>query len=373
MPELIKQNQLHIVLESPRDFEEVEREIKDGETSLRQKKMLVKEQLQHYKLDNDYFVAKKYNLIKRAYEDKNFKIFINESLTLLKYLEIYQNPINYEVLNPKTEIQKVVKFGQDAIKLPPWLGIPDARLAIGYPFLLAGETNIGKTRYILNIILECYIQKEIVYVYSTEMEPGDLYLMLYGMLMHKKANKVLSLEAIKFSYIHDPDSKAMIDNYTESIKKYVKFFEPERFTPIHIAFSHRQEEIKNYEKAKLVIVDHFHDLEPDEYRRNETKEKTIAEHFRPLIKKANSAYIVLGHLSTKYHTEEKFSSDGWKHSNDFPNKAGAFAKIFYSENDPTDSNDSEYSYRRIILTKNRFGRAKREHDIKWHRTTGLII
>lgn len=341
-------------------------EIENLEKEKREKEELLEKIKTDIRLRNDSNVVFKIAQLEQAFVDRDINKLKSVYNSLKSYIDFHTNSVEYELVDPLTEMLK--DANSKGLRMPVRLKL-DSIFSSGLITLIGGGTGSGKTRFMLNLMLDYgMIEKKKIVLFTLEMPSGTLYnLLLIMWIAHSNRQNpnyngltLMEIRNIVKKIGNDKESTIgkEIHSYIKTMKENIHIIKLKRPTPVNMFSSVKFCEIDKGFKYELMLIDYFQLIKPSDKNFKGTiteRYNNIADELMEFALENDIPVCLLAQLSQdenrKINSESTSDANGFKYCGDISNDAEMIFKLVRKKNDDG-SYESKFELRQV---KNRFG------------------
>lgn len=357
------------------NIELTKKEIEELETKLSELKTYLRKEEVHAVLKDDINVSLRLAELDKLYAERDLQTLQLKAKIFTEYINTFETQKPYKETEAREEVMAWVN--QVDYPFPKAWGI-DAEQEAGRVSVFAGSTGSGKTRLLVDLCAEKFINHKHIAVFTIEVKPGILDAQIIQNVAFKKFKKSYSLKYIKEMLQRgnkEHEDYIYMTRILDVISKFVHIYKLDRYTCQNIYSTINFSELEKGYKHELVAIDYSQILEPndpkhdalDENRRNTIISKEL---FSVMIK-LNLPCVIFSQMSqeaTDKMSKDKVSdSFGLQYSSGLRQIAEHIFKI-YREKDENGKWFSNFELRHVKGTYSEIG----NYELVQDRITGAI-
>ena len=327
-------------------------ELENNKNNIEVQKTILKREVDKFRFSTDENVVNKTNELNAILDDPDIdsdarlQKFLNGAKTLVTYLSKYDNVLTVEEADWVKELEKNCSDKPSFLYYPDNMKIKPV-MRNQYFSCLAAPTGVGKTRFILNMMYQYYLQKKVCYFFSFEMTEIEIITNLIAIDIYYKsidkisgeAKNILTREQVEEDYANSTDiRKKVYKDKAESMKQYIRILKVQKNTPKNVYFAQTYKQHEHGEIPAIVFIDHFHYMSSDKeisYENAVSRFADIAHDLSSYAKISGTVYFILGQMDNKEKEAPKYYEEsGWKYTGDFATYAQHYWKLFRDPNEP---------------------------------------
>lgn len=259
------------------------------------------------------------------------------------------------------------------IPFPDLMQLGEIVMHTGLITTIGAYSGVGKSTFLLNLVLDLIKKKNHVVFYTLEMTPGQLWLRLFGQYKRSTSQSQTDSQTIFETIKNHKEDDRELSSFVKEYSQYLLVIDSQKWTAQQIT-GHYENLIRSSKEPTCVFIDYLQIIAP-ENTHNEKRMEIISvmDELTSYAKQTNSAWILAAQTNRSSHalgTNADHSS--FQESARIEQDSALSIILSRLELEEGGRKDENIFYISCNISKNRFGRTTKQNftiDAK----TGLVI